>query len=244
MSFTPLSDAYFRYAKLLLPEDEFFSVNTIFNKIEDSKNSFVHNNKKEDLLQSSLTDSDILHRIRRIVSAEDHQIKIEKSLLILKLVTSISQFRIFIIQHEFILILKNGEDIKIPANEFFIPNEPFLTMVSHRFDTYMKRAVCVQEDHLRYSLNKTFGKSIVLPEESQRLKNHICKDDEVFCMHDLFGNFKYQDVFHRFPHDRDYDNDKAGIVVSYIEDTYQVSFTFIQSAILPPLRRLKKQHLI
>ena len=119
------------------------------------------------------------------------------------------------------------------------PVLPRILQFPHKFFSSEGHDLYIDGDGLEHALNLFQGGGDYQRGFDQRNKDvEVLKSDKnAYCTYDLFGLFKYKDVFDQFPEDKAYAED--GDVSDFLKKEYGISQYVAARVIVPSLKALK-----
>ena len=183
------------------------------------------------------SDKDLSLMSMDLLSAKAIREADQKILIQERVMNAIAEFRRFMLESAIKVFYSSlgGPEHQKPSSILFSNRHFVLELVQNRFASYLDNTVYVESDEFEKAIKLYFGE----PKEPPLSEEDFLKRDKnAYCMHVLFGLFKFRDLLEIFPKEESYDDD--GDVSQYLQTAYGVNATFANRSILLSLRLLRQ----
>lgn len=248
MVYARLDDAFLKFVNAYINQRRFRVPSEIFCEIDVTQNeqekfrmehpSFSKKGPDKNMVGQIYWDSDVYLNAGR-GSLLDDEIKRMHADIILKekLLNSIAEFRRFLLEYPVMVFYsRDGEKgHQMLSQDMFSIHSSVVHLLENRFCFFHGMVVYIEDDAFEEALKKRFADKREKPLSEE---DFLKRDKNAYCMHVLFGLFKFRDLLAIFPKEESYEDD--GDVSQYLQTAYGVNATFANRSILLSLRLLRQ----
>jgi hypothetical protein len=242
-----LDDAFLKFVNIYVKDGKFRRPSDIFDEIEIIKNKqasiLSERAESKPAEQIYWDENEALNHARGFITIEEAFEKNKRIVFEERLINAPNEFRRFLLEYPIMIYYPKEGGHQVLSSQLFSTCDSYKKILKQKFFDYEGRSLHLREDDLNKALRGFFKIEdiiVVVPEKEYRSKKDFLKQDKnAYCMHLLFGNFKYEEIFDRFPNDESYSEE--GEVSEYLKQEYEIVQSFISRTILPTLKSLKNQ---
>ncbi|CAB4218550.1 hypothetical protein UFOVP1597_25 [uncultured Caudovirales phage] len=247
MSYSRMDDIFLKFVNVYIKQKKFGTPPEIFYEIDITKKdqekfkkdhpSFSKEDPESNMGGQIYWDADVYVNAERAdLFGEDVKGMHRDVVLKEKVLNSIAEFRRFMLEYPLrVFYSMDGEKKhQMWSQSLFSIRSSVIHLVQTRFCSFHGMAVYVETEAFEDAIKRRFA---VEKEDPLSDEEILRSDKNAYCMHALFGLFKYKDVFERFSDGSSYTED--GEVLEYLKKEYGISQYNFGRFILPSLKALR-----